>query len=384
MNKRIRVLHVAEAAGGVERYLQTLFKYSDKEQVENILVCSQNYDYKKMKSLADRVIVLKMAHQINPSSDIKVEKALRRIIKQLKPDIVYAHSSKAGALARIADWGLKNKVIYNPHGWAFNMQQSTKKKEMYKWVEKISAHFCDKIVCISDAEKESALREKICKPSKLQVIYNGIDLEEIKNTISKKRAELNIPEDAFVVGMVGRLSKQKAPDVFVKAAKLIKDKIPNAYFLMVGDGELRDQVEEMIHKFNLDSSFLITGWVDNPTAYMKVMNVGCLLSRWEGFGLVLPEYMACGVPIVATDVDAIPNIIKNGKNGILVDKDDYILTSNVIIKLFNDEQFRYDLIKLEKAVVKQKYSVKRVIKENIIMYNRLMATFGKLSNSLCK
>lgn len=376
MNKRIRVLHVAEAAGGVERYLQTLFKYSDKEQVENILVCSQNYDYKKMKSLADRVIVLKMAHQINPSSDIKVEKALRRIIKQLKPDIVYAHSSKAGALARIADWGLKNKVIYNPHGWAFNMQQSTKKKEMYKWVEKISAHFCDKIVCISDAEKESALREKICKPSKLQVIYNGIDLEEIKNTISKKRAELNIPEDAFVVGMVGRLSKQKAPDVFVKAAKLIKDKIPNAYFLMVGDGELRDQVEEMIHKFNLDSSFLITGWVDNPTAYMKVMNVGCLLSRWEGFGLVLPEYMACGVPIVATDVDAIPNIIKNGKNGILVDKDDYILTSNVIIKLFNDEQFRYDLIKLEKAVVKQKYSVKRVIKENIIMYNRLMATFG--------
>ena len=376
MNKRIRVLHVAEAAGGVERYLQTLFKYSDKEQVENILVCSQNYDYKKMKSLADRVIVLKMAHQINPSSDIKVEKALRRIIKQLKPDIVYAHSSKAGALARIADWGLMNKVIYNPHGWAFNMQQSTKKKEMYKWVEKISAHFCDKIVCISDAEKESALREKICKPSKLQVIYNGIDLEEIKNTISKKRAELNIPEDAFVVGMVGRLSKQKAPDVFVKAAKLIKDKIPNAYFLMVGDGELRDQVEEMIHKFNLDSSFLITGWVDNPTAYMKVMNVGCLLSRWEGFGLVLPEYMACGVPIVATDVDAIPNIIKNGKNGILVDKDDYILTSNVIIKLFNDEQFRYDLIKLEKAVVKQKYSVKRVIKENIIMYNRLMATFG--------
>ena len=376
MNKRIRVLHVAEAAGGVERYLQTLFKYSDKEQVENILVCSQNYDYEKFKRLADRVIVLKMAHQINPSSDIKVEKALRRIIKQLKPDIVYAHSSKAGALARIADWGLKNKVIYNPHGWAFNMQQSTKKKEMYKWVEKISAHFCDKIVCISDAEKESALREKICKPSKLQVIYNGIDLEEIKNTISKKRAELNIPEDAFVVGMVGRLSKQKAPDVFVKAAKLIKDKIPNAYFLMVGDGELRDQVEEMIHKFNLDSSFLITGWVDNPTAYMKVMNVGCLLSRWEGFGLVLPEYMACGVPIVATDVDAIPNIIKNGKNGILVDKDDYILTSNVIIKLFNDEQFRYDLIKLEKAVVKQKYSVKRVIKENIIMYNRLMVTFG--------
>ena len=371
MNKRIRVLHVAEAAGGVERYLQTLFKYSDKEQVENILVCSQNYDYKKMKSLADRVIVLKMAHQINPSSDIKVEKALRRIIKQLKPDIVYAHSSKAGALARIADLGLKNKVIYNPHGWAFNMQQSAKKKEMYKWVEKISAHFCDKIVCISDAEKESALREKICKPSKLQVIYNGIDLEEIEKTTPMSRAQLGIPEDAFVVGMVGRLSKQKAPDTFVKSAKLIKEKIPNAFFLMVGDGELRDQVESLINQYDLGSSFLITGWVDNPTAYMKIMDVGMLLSRWEGFGLVLPEYMACGVPIIATNVDAIPNIVKDGVNGMLINKDSFVGAQKVCTRLNSDTELKDRIIASAKSMVKNKFGAKRVAKESIELYKNL-------------
>lgn len=375
MNKRIRVLHVAEAAGGVERYLQTLFKYSDKEQVENILVCSQNYDYEKFKRLADRVIVLKMAHQINPSSDIKVEKALRRIIKQLKPDIVYAHSSKAGALARIADLGLKNKVIYNPHGWAFNMQQSAKKKEMYKWVEKISAHFCDKIVCISDAEKESALREKICKPSKLQVIYNGVDLEEIKNTVPKTRKELHIPEDAFVVGMVGRLSKQKAPDVFVKAAKLIKQKIPNAYFLMVGDGELRDQIEAMIHKFDLDSSFLITGWVDNPTAYMKVMDVGCLLSRWEGFGLVLPEYMACRVPIVATNVDAIPNIIINDQNGLLIDKDSFQKASCRVIEIYENILLRKRLVYGAYKKVMNQFSAHRLVKQTKTVYKGLLKSY---------
>lgn len=371
MNKRIRVLHVAEAAGGVERYLQTLFKYSDKEQVENILVCSQNYDYKKIKSLADRVIVLKMAHQIDPTSDIKVEKALRRIIKQLKPDIVYAHSSKAGALARIADLGLKNRVIYNPHGWAFNMQQSAKKKEMYKWVEKISAHFCDKIVCISDAERESALREKICKPSKLQVIYNGIDLEEIEKTIPMRRAQLGIPEDAFVVGMVGRLSKQKAPDTFVKAAKLIKEKIPNAFFLMVGDGELRDQVEDLVNQYDLGSSFLITGWVDNPTAYMKIMDVGMLLSRWEGFGLVLPEYMACGVPIIATNVDAIPNIVKDGVNGMLINKDSFVGAQKVCTRLNSDTELKDRIIASAKSMVKNKFGAKRVAKESIELYKNL-------------
>lgn len=368
MNKRIRVLHVAEAAGGVERYLETLFKYNNDE-VENILVCSQNYDYKKFKKLVSRVIVLKMAHDIQPSSDIKVEKALRKIIKQLKPDIVYAHSSKAGALARIADLGLNNKVIYNPHGWAFNMQQSAKKKKMYKWVEKISAYFCDKIVCISDAEKESALREKICKSDKLQVIYNGIDLEEINNTTPIERAVLGISNDAFVVGMVGRLSKQKSPDIFVKAAKLIKEKIPNAYFLMVGDGELRNQIEGMVQQYGLDSSFLITGWVDNPTAYMKIMDVGMLLSRWEGFGLVLPEYMACGVPIIATDVDAIPNIIKDGVNGLLVLPGDLSEIASSVIKIWLNNKVKQNLIKNNFVDVKKKYNSKRVVTQTLQIYS---------------
>ena len=372
MKKKIRVLHVAEAAGGVERYLQTLFKYNDKEQVENILICSQNYDEAKMKKIADKVILIRMKHEINAYADFKAIRAIHHYIKQIKPDIIYAHSSKAGALARIADLGIKNKVIYNPHGWAFNMQQSTKKKEMYKWVEKILAHFCDKIVCISDAEKESALREKICKPSKLQVIYNGVDLEEIKNTVPKTRKELHIPEDAFVVGMVGRLSKQKAPDVFVKAASLIKKKIPNAYFLMVGDGELRDQVEEMIHKFELDSSFFITGWVDNPISYMKVMDVGCLLSRWEGFGLVLPEYMACGVPIVAANVDAIPDIIENGKNGILIKVNSSKEVFKAVSELYDVPDLKKWLVNNAEQIVKEKYDATRLIQESIQMYMRLL------------
>ena len=366
MKKKIRVLHVAEAAGGVERYLETLFKYTDHDKVENILICSQNYDYKKMKYLADRVIIIKMAHQIDSKSDIKSVKAIRHYIKQIKPDIIYAHSSKAGALARIADLGINNKVIYNPHGWAFNMQQSAKKKEMYKWVERISAHFCNKIVCISDAEKESALREKICKPDKLQVIYNGIDLEEIKNTKPKTRKELGIPEDAFVVGQVGRLSEQKAPDTFVKAAKMIKEKIPNAYFILVGDGELRDQIEKMIHEAGLNNSFLITGWVDNPAAYMKIMDVGTLLSRWEGFGLVLPEYMDCGTPIVATDVDAIPNVIGDKQHNWLVDKDNFEMVSEKVFLIKENNKSK----KIETYMAK--YSGNKMASCFVNFYKKLM------------
>ena len=370
---KVKVLYVVEPAiGGVERYVETLLKYTDHNQVENILICSQNYDEAKMKKIADKVILIRMKHEINAYADFKAIRAIHHYIKQIKPDIIYAHSSKAGALARIADLGIKNKVIYNPHGWAFNMQQSTKKKEMYKWVEKILAHFCDKIVCISDAERESALREKICKPSKLQVIYNGIDLEEIEKTTPMSRDKLGIPEDAFVVGMVGRISKQKAPDTFVKAAKLIKEKIPNAFFLMVGDGELRDQVESLINQYDLGSSFLITGWVDNPTSYMKIMDVGMLLSRWEGFGLVLPEYMACGVPIIATNVDGIPNIVKNGVNGMLVDKNDYHEAADAVDGLFEQPDLTSSLVKTADNIVKTKFDGKRVAQNSEQLYKELI------------
>lgn len=137
---------------------------------------------------------------------------------------------------------------------------------------------------------------------------------------------------------------------------------------MVGDGELRDQVEEMIHNFDMDSSFLITGWVDKPTAYMKVMDVGCLLSRWEGFGLVLPEYMACGVPIVATNVDAIPNIIEDGNNGLLVAKDNYEACALAVQRIYSDAYLKDKISNIGKNIVNEKYYIEKVNANTLAMY----------------
>ena len=241
------------------------------------------------------------------SNDLRAIGKVRKLIKKYTPDIVYAHSSKAGAIARVADIGMRNCCIYNPHGWAFNMRCSTRKKTMYTAIEKIAAPFCDKIICISDAEKQSALEKKICKVDKLQVIFNGADIEAYEKEVhgSVKRKDLNIPENAFVVGMVGRMSLQKAPDVFVKMARLVKDRIPNAHFIIVGNGEQEYEVRKYAEENGFNDSLHITGWVDNPMSYVELFDVACLLSRWEGFGLVLPEYMMAGKPIVASRVDAL-------------------------------------------------------------------------------
>lgn len=127
---KIRILHIAQAAGGVDRYIRMLLKYLDKGKFENILVCSQDFREEDYRGLVDSIEQIEMTRAIG-GNDLKAIKAVRNLIKRYNPDIVYAHSSKAGAIARVADIGLKNRCVYNPHGWAFNMRCSAKKKAMY-------------------------------------------------------------------------------------------------------------------------------------------------------------------------------------------------------------------------------------------------------------
>ena len=343
------VLHVVEAHGGVERYLVTLLtKMKSYPQFEHILVCSESIDLNKFKGLVrDIAVIHSMHNRINFKDDLKSIAAVRKQIRKFRPDIVYCHSSKAGAIGRAADIGFKNKLIYNAHGWAFNMKGAGKKKLfIYEMIEKILAHMTDKIICISEYEKKSALKHKICKAEKLAVINNGIDLDEYKDLKPKSRSEIGIPENAFVVGMIGRITPQKAPDIFVKMAAIVKKKIPEAFFIIVGDDiggdKYRQKTEKLIDALGLTNCFLITGWVDDPLNYACCFDIAALLSRWEGFGLALPEYMMLGKPIVGSKADAIPYVV--GDAGLLAAVDDYKAAAESVIKLYNDKILRNRII----------------------------------------
>ena len=366
--KRIKVLHVAECIGGVDRYLHSLLKYIDHEKYENIMVLSKLYEGKVYEKLAEHVEIIDIPHGMGASTLLSAID-IRKIIKKYNPDVVFAHSSIAGAVTRLACIGLKCKVIYNPHGWSFNMQG--KKKMLFIALEKLMAPFCDEIVCISEAEKNSALERKICKKDKLRVIYNGIDFEEYKDSHAT-RAELEIPKDAFVVGMVGRIAKQKAPDVFVKMAAEVSKKIDNAFFVIVGDiveGDIEEKefIEQLAEQSGI--RLKITGWVDNPLDYVKQFDVACLLSRWEGFGLAIPEYMLCEKPIVATRVDAIPYLIRDDYNGLLVDVDDYQSAADAIYRL-KDEELKLKLVSNGVKVLRKKFDARRMVTELTNLFER--------------
>lgn len=374
--EKTRIMHVAQAAGGVDRYLKMLLKYLDSDTYENVMVCSYDYvrsDYNKLTSNFHHV---DMGRAISPKADLKAILEVRKLIKEENPDIVYAHSSKAGAIARIANIGIKNHCVYNPHGWAFNMKCKRVKQMVYAAIERVLAHFCDTIICISDAEKQSAKKKHICNDKKLQVIFNGVDIDRYLKSLKKEkvvtRESLGIPENAFVIGASGRLTAQKAPDVFIRAAKMIKDKIPEAYFLMVGDGELKEDIWAYAEKYGLSDCLTITGWVKEPLDYVNLFDVAMLLSRWEGFGLALPEYMMADKPIVASNVDAIPNIIKNNVNGVLVEPDRPHEVFEAIMKIYKDHKFTNELVHNGNIIVKERFDAKRAAKEHEDMFDKMV------------
>lgn len=368
----MKVMHVAECIGGVDRYLRSLLKYST---CDNIMILSQLYKDKKedYEKLASHVEIMHMKHGMKFSSVGEAIK-LRQKIKKYNPDVVYAHSSTAGAIVRMACAVLNVKVVYNPHGWSFNMEGRPKK--LFVNLERLMSHFCDAIVCISEAEKVSALREKICDEQKLHVIENGIDIEGYEgNQKSHKDVNLDIPADAFVVGMVGRICRQKAPDIFVRMAAVVQKEVKNAFFVIVGDvlegaEEERIEVEKLAKELGVN--LVITGWVDNPLDYMKKFDFGCLLSRWEGFGLAIPEYMLAGVPIVATKVDAIPYLITEGETGLLVEKDDWKAAAEKVIELSRDEKKRKMLRDNGLKIVRDRFNACRVAEECEELYGELL------------
>lgn len=363
--KKIKLLHIAQSAGyGVSAYVESLIKNIDTNVYEQYLLGSKYYDSERFYRIVNRLITIKMDRNIS-FYDFSTILRCRVVIKELSPDIVYCHSAKAGIYGRLACVGTRTKVVYNPHGWSFNMKCSPLKKMIYRCVEAALAITTNKIVCISDHEFNSTPR--YIPSSKLVVIKNGIDVSQCNISLTKNnltREMVGIPASAFVIGIIARISIQKGQDMLIDIAGILKEKIPNAFFLNVGGKSDDIPIEKMIEERGLHNCFFITGEVDNAINYASLFDVAVLTSRWEGFGLVLLEYMVAGKPIVAFKVDAIPEIIIDGYNGLLVKNKDLTAFAKAIFLLYKNNDLKHKLVINGRTLVQEAFDVGRVAKEH--------------------
>lgn len=364
-SKKVKLLHIAQSAGyGVTIYVETLIKSLNSDKFEQCLLASEYYHSKRFEDIVSNLTTIHMDRNIS-KEDLRTIMKCREIIKLQAPDIVYCHSAKAGIYGRLACLGTGMKVVYNPHGWAFNMKCPVVKKMSYRLVEAMFACVTDCIIAISDFEKKST--PWYIPSSKIRVIKNGIDVKHCQNVLlqnSLTRESTGIPKDAFVVGIVARISVQKGQDMLVEIAEKVKNWIPKAFFVIVGGKSDDIDIETLLEKKSLSDAFLITGEVQDAIRYASLFDVAVLTSRWEGFGLVLLEYMVAQKPIVAFSVDAIPEIVIDGYNGLLVQANDTKAFEDAIIRLHENKELIGHLTTNASDRVKSFFDLERVAKEH--------------------
>ena len=370
MQTKKTIVYISQPTyGGVIEYLYMLLKNINKEKYNHILIISEEYkeNIERFRPYISEVYYLPMTREIKFKPVLKSVLGLRKIIKKIRPDIVYMHSSMAGAVGRIAlFFNMKIKTLYNAHGWYFNAKISKKKKKIYALIERILALRTNKIINISKAEYESALQYKIAPPKKMCIIENGIDLKKFENCNKyrdRTREKYNIKDNEIVIGVVGRLSEAKDPMTTIKAFNEVYKQNKNVRLMYVGAGELEDEIMKYAKENNLQHLVTITGWVNDTEKYIPTFDIAILPSKWEGFGLALIEYMACDKPIIASDVGGITNIIEDGKNGLLFSAENYEELAKKIKELIDKKNLQQSIVKQNKKY-RKKYDIQLLLENH--------------------
>jgi glycosyltransferase involved in cell wall biosynthesis len=260
-----------------------------------------------------------LVRPLSPKNDLIALWKICRLLRREKPDIVHTHTAKAGTLGRIAAILAGTPVLVHTfHGNIFDGYFSAAKTRLFLAVERFLAHFTDRIIAVSATQRsELANRYKIAPIEKIQVVQLGIDLETFssvppldKNRQSESaRYEEDRESRHVVIGWVGRFVEVKDPLLFIEFANQLKASSPQARFVMVGDGPMRDVIERKIDDHGLREFVKISGWKRNMADVYREIDFLVLTSLNEGTPVAILESMASGRPFVATNVGGMPDLM---------------------------------------------------------------------------
>ena len=354
--------------GGAEKLLLTTVKYLNRDRYEIIVCCivSEGIIADEIKKLGIKFYCLNESPRFyNP----KKIYSLYKLFKKEKPAIVHTQILGANIYGRIAAMLARVPVIISTEHNVYY-----KKKRVHIWLDKILAKNTDKIVAVSNRVKEFTSKQEGIGKDKFELIYNGIDSKEFLPTASRKdiRDKLNFREGDFILGAVGALTIQKGHYYLIQALSLLVKRYPNTILLVVGTGELKEELQEIVRKLSLQENVRLLGLRRDISDLLNCMDVFVLPSLWEGLGIALLEAMLMGLPVVASSVDGILEIVENGKNGILVPPGNVEALSNAIDELIENPQLRQSLGKAAKEHILEKFEVRQYIHKLENLYNRLL------------
>jgi len=378
MGRKIRICHLQllPLMTGVQRAMIEVLKRLDRRRLEVWVLCkSEGEMTEALAKMGIRVLLVpSLVRQVHPYYDLRALLTMVRLFKRYRFRIVHTHSSKTGALGRLAARIAGVESVYHTvQGLPFHEFSTPSERLWYGWIERLAGRYTEKVIFVNHEERILAVQSRLVAPSRAMTVYNGVDhaLVARANTPAARasfRQAWGIPQEAFVVAYVGRLWEQKDPltlaEIIERCAHL------PVHFLVVGDGPYQPSLAA---RFAHRARVTMTGWLRDPMAMYPAIDVLVLPSLWEGLSLTLIEAMAFGKPLIASNIKGNRECVRDGHNGFLCKPRAAEEFVHAVKRLYDDRMLYQTMSRNGLAMCRELFDVEVNARTVIRLYDEKLA-----------
>jgi glycosyltransferase involved in cell wall biosynthesis len=324
-------------------------------------------------------IVPSLRRAIRPGRDLAAYRAIGNALREFRPEVVHTHSAKAGILGRAVAWRMEvPAVIHTVHGAPFHPYQSAWARAFFRGCERWAARRCHALVSVADAMTDLLVGAGVAPREKFTTIYSGIEVGPLLQSDRLRdavRSRLGYRPEHVVIGKIARLFHLKGHEYLVEAAKRLVCADPRVRFLLVGDGVLRDQLEQWIRVAGMEEYFQFVGLAppEEIPGLVAAMDIVVHASLREGLARALVHGLLAGKPVVSFDVDGAREVVLDGVTGYLVPPRDYGTLAVALQRLAADRTLRTRLGGQGRARFQEQFCHRRMTRDLRALYERLLS-----------
>lgn len=309
------------------------------------------------------VPLVHLYRNLNPLRDVLGYLELKRVLRGIAPDLVHLHSSKAGVLGRLAAQRLALPVLFTAHGWAFTEGVALPLRLFYLGIEKLLASLADRIVTVSDYDRQLALRLKVATADRMITIHNGVP-------------DVAVPERQVLAGNAVRMlmvARFDAPKDQAFLLRTLADLRGTDWMLeLVGDGPQLEAARQLVRTQGLSKQVLFSGHCNDVAQRLAQADLFMLISNWEGLPLTILEAMRAGLPVIASDVGGVAEMVQDGVSGYLVSRADQPALLKAINLLLGSEELRHHMGRAGRALYQAHFTFEQMLASTLDIYARVI------------
>jgi len=304
-----------------------------------------------------------LGREVGPLQDVRSFSELRETLREIQPDIISTHSTKAGFIGRIAGKTLDIPTLFTAHGWGFTDGRPPLQALAFWAVERTTAAWAARIITVCESDRVAAVRTRVAASDRLVTIHNA--MPDIDKTLLARPGK----SPARLV-MVARISHWKDQPTLLHALSDLKELEWQLEF--VGDGPLREQLEELVQNLGLTSRVTFLGFRRDVPRRMAEAQLFLLISKWEGFPRSILEAMRAGLPVIASDVGGVQESVVDGTTGFVIPRRDTVRLRECLHKLITCPELRVSMGKAGRARYEENFTFDRLVERTTKVYESIL------------